>query len=629
MPLLHLKDVSLSLGQPLLTGVNLAIERGERLCLTGRNGAGKSTLLRVLTGAQPPDEGEVIHAPELKMAQLAQEVPQDLAGSVFHVVAGGLGAAGQLIERYHHLAQSLADASPAALAPLAACEQAIEAAGGWNLNQRVDTVISRLRLEPDAAFEQLSGGLKRRVLLARALAAEPDLLLLDEPTNHLDIAAITWLEEFLLGWRGALLFITHDRAFLARLATRIIELDRGRLHDYPGSYAAYLEQQEARLAAEVRVQALADKKLAQEEAWLRQGVKARRTRSMGRVHALLRLRAERAARRERQGSVLLAAEAAELSGKAVITARQVSFHYGGRAVVRDFSCDIQRGDRVGLIGPNGAGKTTLLRLLLGELAPHSGQVVLGSRLEPAYFDQHRAALNEEQTLMQAISPGGDFLSVNGRQRHVLSYLRDFLFSAERARQPVRALSGGERNRLLLARLFTRPSNLLVLDEPTNDLDADTLDLLEDLLAEYSGTILLVSHDRAFLNSLVTSTLVFEGDAAVNEYVGGYDDWLRQRPPAVVPAAAVHSPPSAPATALMPAAPVRPRKLSYKEQREREALPARIEALEAERDALQASMTTPAFYQQGAEAIAAAGARLAALEAELAAAYARWEALEQP
>jgi ATP-binding cassette subfamily F protein uup len=625
MPLLTFRHVHLGYGSvPLLDDVSFGIERGERLCLVGRNGAGKSTLLRLVTGEILPDDGEIVRAQGLKVAALAQEVPQDATGSVFHVVAQGLGEAGALVERYHRLTHEVTGGDPATLAELERCQHELETADGWVLNQRVAETLSRLKLDgvADAEVASLSGGLKRRVLLARALVAEPDLLLLDEPTNHLDIEAILWLEEFLLDFPGTLLFITHDRAFLQRLATRIVELDRGHLFDFPGDYATYLERKQALLAAEDTANALFDKKLAQEEAWIRRGIEARRTRNEGRVRALKKMREDFAARRVRAGSTKLNVQEAERSGKIVAEAENVSFEYQGRPVIRGLTATILRGDKVGIIGPNGCGKTTLLRLLLGELAPTGGRLRLGKNLEVAYFDQYRAALDGEKTVQENVGEGRDVLTINGQPRHVIGYLQDFLFTPDRARQPVKALSGGERNRLLLARLFTRPANLLVLDEPTNDLDADTLDLLEELLVDYTGTVLLVSHDRAFLNNVVTGTLAFEGDATFREYVGGYDDWLRQRParallkttPAAKPEKAGSAPPQ-------------PKKLSYKESRELDALPQKIETIEQEREQLHAQMGAPAFYQQDKAAIGKAQARLAELDAALAAAYARWEELE--
>jgi ATP-binding cassette subfamily F protein uup len=626
MPILTFRQVVLTHGHPpLLDGVSFAIERGERVCLVGRNGAGKSTLLKLVTGEQLPDDGVIVRADGLRIAQLAQEVPLDIRGSVHHVVAAGLGDIGALVERYHALAQAVSDGDAAALDALEKCQHALEAAGGWAIEQRVATVLSRLQLDPDVEIATLSGGLKRRVMLARALVREPDLLLLDEPTNHLDIDAILWLEEFLLGWGGTLLFITHDRAFLQRLATRILELDRGRLTDFPGDYATYQRRKEELLAAEEKQNALFDKKLAQEEVWIRQGIKARRTRNEGRVRALKKLREEFGARRHRTGRAQLTVQEAERSGKLVAEAEHVDFDYLSRPVIRDFSTTIVRGDKIGLIGPNGAGKTTLLKLLLGDLTPTRGRLRLGTNLQVAYFDQTRAALDENQTVQESVGEGRDVVTLNGQSRHVLGYLQDFLFAPDRARQPVRALSGGERNRLLLAKLFTKPANVLVLDEPTNDLDADTLELLEERLMEYEGTVLLVSHDRAFLDNVVSGTLAFEGNGVVNEYVGGYSDWLRQRRAPVMTAAPAPEPKPAPAALAAPRD--KPRKLSYKDQRELEELPARIESLETERDRLVADISAPCFYQRDKTTIASTQTRLAEIEASLKAAYARWEVLE--
>ena len=637
MSLLTLQNVSLAYGHhPLLERAQLTIEKGERVCLVGRNGAGKSTLLRVIAGEIKPDDGEVTVAAGVRVGYLAQEVPMDEARTAFEVVAEGAAGLGALITEYHHTARALeSEASEMLLAKLARLQQELEARDGWRLEQRVESLLSRFGLPADKVVAELSGGTKRRVLLARALMAEPDLLLLDEPTNHLDIDSIAWMEEMLLGFNGALLFITHDRAFLQRLATRILELDRGRLTSWPGDYQNYLTLREQRLAAEATQNALFDKKLAEEEAWIRQGIKARRTRNEGRVRALLALREERSKRRELQGKAKIEVESAAVSGKLVVETEHASVSYGDRPLVKDLTTTIQRGDRVGIIGPNGAGKTTLLRLLLGQLQPDSGTVRLGTRLQIAYFDQQREQLDPEKSVIDNLSLGKDTVTVNGHERHVMSYLQDFLFEPARVRSPVKSLSGGERNRLLLARLFARPANLLVLDEPTNDLDVETLELLEELLSSFDGTVLLVSHDRAFLDDVVTSTLVFEGQGIVNEYVGGYGDWLRQRKPAAT--ASVGSS-AAGRTAAEPAAVPPPRseeagsgkkakKLSYKDQRELEQLPARIEALESEQAAIHAQLSDPALYQSGPDAAAKLQARLAALEAELAAAYSRWEALE--
>ncbi len=627
MSLIRLRNIHLSYGPTsLLDGVDLVIERGERICLVGRNGAGKSTLMKVIAGQVTPEDGTLELNQGVRVTRLTQEVPEGLTGSVFDVVAGGLGETGELLRRYHEVSAALAeDSSEARLAELEKVQHQLENAGGWHFHQTVETVISRLELPADSPFESLSGGLKRRVLLARALAIEPDLLLLDEPTNHLDIDAINWLEEFLLGFGGTLLFVTHDRMFLQRLATRILDLDRGRLTSWPGDYATYLKRRAEALEAEEKQQAEFDKKLAQEEAWIRQGIKARRTRNEGRVRALKRMREERAERRAKTGNAHIQAQEAERSGKLVVEAEGVDYRYDDQWILRDFSTTIQRGDKVGVIGPNGSGKTTLLHILLGDLKPESGHLRLGTKLEVAYFDQLRAQLREDQSVLDNLAEGRESITINGQSKHVISYLQDFLFSPDRTRTPVSALSGGERNRLLLARLFAKPSNLLVLDEPTNDLDAETLELLEERLMDYQGTVLLVSHDRAFLDNVVTSSLVFEGGGRVQDYVGGYSDWLRQRQAQTPKAATKPKPTAKTAEAAQPAA--KAKKLSYKDQRELDSLPQRIEALETEQETLHQAMSDPDFYQQDAEAISGAQDRLAEVEAELEQAYARWEALE--
>ncbi len=640
MPLVSLRSVTLSYGHPpLLEGVSFELERGERVCLIGRNGTGKSTLLRLLAGEVQPDSGEVWVREGATIARLTQEVPAGTSGRVFDLVAAGLGELGDLVSEYHDLshrlhlpgvgdAQGEADA-PELLKHLARVQHRLEGAGGWEIEQRTERTLSRLDLDPEADFASLSGGLQRRVLLARALVREPDLLLLDEPTNHLDIQAIDWLEGFLPEFPGAILFVTHDRLFLRKLATRILELDRGRLTDWPGDYANYLRRREERLHAEDVANARFDRKLSEEEVWIRQGIKARRTRNEGRVRALKTLREERRERREQMGKVRLRLGETERSGKLVVEAEGVTYAWDGAPVVRDLNTLILRGDKVGIMGPNGAGKTTLLKLLLGQLEPDTGRIRLGTNLQVAYFDQLRAQLDEDKTVLDNVAGGSDRVTIDGRARHVLSYLKDFLFSPERVRQPVRALSGGERNRLLLARLFTQPANLLVMDEPTNDLDTETLELLEELLLEFQGTLLLVSHDRALLDAVVTSTLVFEGDGKVREYVGGYEDWRRQRPEPEPDKA--RSP--RPAKQVPAAAEAKPRplprrdKLGYKDQRELEALPARIEDLEAAVAGIHGRMADPAFYQGSGTEISVIRDRLGALEAELAAAYARWEALE--
>jgi ATP-binding cassette subfamily F protein uup len=628
MPLISLRNIQLGFGGPLLLDhLDLTLEPGDRACLLGRNGAGKSTLMKVISGEIQPEDGARVVGQGVRIARLVQEVPERMEGRVFELVADGLGAVGELAKQYHRLSVQLQDGGDdELLTRLARVQHALEAADGWSTEQRVETLISRLSLPGDAEFSQLSGGLKRRVLLARALVIEPDLLLLDEPTNHLDIDAIAWLEEFLLGYAGALLFVSHDRMFLQRLATRILELDRGRLSDWPGDYQNYLRRREEMLNAEAKELARFDKRLAQEETWIRQGIKARRTRNEGRVRALKSMRDERRRRREQLGKVKLQLQTGELSGKLVARAEDIGYSWDGKPIVQGFSTTIVRGDRIGVIGPNGVGKTTLLNLLLGTLRPEQGRVKLGTRLEIAYFDQMRSQLDEEKSVQDNVGEGSDQVEINGREKHIIGYLQDFLFSPERARTPVKALSGGERNRLLLARLFTRPANVLVLDEPTNDLDVETLELLEELLLDYSGTLLLVSHDRAFLNNVVTSCLVFEGEGRVVEYVGGYDDWLRQRAPESA-ASAPAPKPAKPSRPKPPARKPKPTKLSYKEQRELEALPAQIEILEQEQAGLHTAMADPAFYRRDKADIAAAKQRMEALELELSEAYRRWESLE--
>ena len=626
MPLITLQSVDFSVGGPLLLeNVDLAIDPGERIALIGRNGAGKSTLLKLLSGDLRPDDGEVRVEGGRRIARLEQEVPQDAGGSVFDVVAGGLGELGTLLADYHHLIHAEHIDTDA----LAAVQTRIEAAHGWALDRRVLETLERLQLDGDADFGALSGGMKRRVLLARALVSQPDLLLLDEPTNHLDIAAIDWLEGFLKQWSGALVFITHDRRFLRALATRIVEIDRGQVTSWPGDWDNYLRRKEERLNAEAQENARFDKLLAQEEVWIRQGIKARRTRDVGRVRRLQAMRSERAGRRGQAGNVRMATAQAGESGKKVIEARGVSFSHGDGDLVHEFSTTILRGDRIGLVGPNGSGKTTLLKLLLGELQPRSGEMKRGTQLQVAYFDQYRATLREDWNAIENVAEGRESVTVGGRPKHVIGYLQDFLFTPERARAPITRLSGGERNRLLLAKLFAQPSNLLVMDEPTNDLDVETLELLEELLADYPGTLLLVSHDRDFLDNVVTSTLAMEGGGRVGEYVGGYSDWLRQRPsPAATVTAAAPKPQAAQATpsAGAPTPPAKA-KLSYKDARELEQLPARIDALEAQVAAFTARMAEAGYYQRDVAAITADNAALAAAQAELDAAYSRWGELE--
>ncbi len=627
MPLITLNNIHLAYGaEPLLDGVELVVEPGERICLIGRNGAGKSTLMKLIAGEIHADEGDRVRGQGIRIARLEQEVPDSARGSVFDVVADGLEEAGELLKAYHQAGQAVSEEpSEANLGILAKVQQRLEAVDGWRLEQRVETVLSRLELNADARFAHLSGGMKRRVLLARALVLEPDLLLLDEPTNHLDIASIQWLEEFLLGWSGALLFVTHDRAFLRRLATRILELDRGYLTDWPGDYDNYLRRREERLNAEEKANERFDKKLAQEEVWIRQGIKARRTRNEGRVRALQQMREAFRQRRSQQGQASMQLQSAERSGKLVVEVTDISYAWDERPLVKDFSTRIMRGDRIGLIGPNGVGKSTLLNLLLGRLAPQTGDVCLGTNLQIAFFDQLREALDENRTVLDNLAGGSEKIEVNGKSKHVISYLQDFLFSPSRVRQPVRALSGGERNRLMLAKLFAKPANLLVLDEPTNDLDVETLELLEELLMAFDGTLLLVSHDRDFLDNVITSSLVFEGGGRIGEYVGGYSDWLQQRPSPVPAAAKIKQP--APSTEPTRAQAPPRKKLSYKDQRDLEQLPGRIEQLEQELERVQQQLADPELYQSGGDKVTQLNDLMAGLESELSDAYSRWEELE--
>ncbi len=619
MTLIQMIDVDYSVGGPLLLdGVQFALDERERVCVVGRNGAGKSTLLRLLDGTLVPEDGEIRCRDGLRVARLEQEVPQDTEGSVFDVVAAGLGELGAELAAFHRAAAS------GDTVAMARAQARIEAGHGWDLDGRVNSTLSRLELVADADFATLSGGMKRRVLLARALVTAPDVLLLDEPTNHLDIAAIEWLQDFLRGFAGSIVFVTHDRRFLRQLATRIVEIDRGQLTDWPGDYANYLRRRAERDHAEAKANAAFDRKLQQEEAWIRQGIKARRTRNEGRVRALEAMRRERGQRREKAGKAKMELADASASGKKVIEARNISLAFDERAIVRDFSTLILRGDRIGIIGPNGSGKTTLIRLLLGQLTPDSGNVKVGQGLEMAWFDQYREQLDENATAMDNVAQGREFIELNGKRTHIIGYLQNFLFTPERARAPITRLSGGERNRLLLARLFATPSNLLVMDEPTNDLDVETLELLEELLAEYKGTLLLVSHDREFLDNVVSSTMALEGGGRVGEYVGGYADWLRQRPQL-----ATAKPESKAAQAKPPKAAKPPgeRRLKYKEKLELEALPQRIEDLETRIAVLGERMSEASFYDQGADVVRTASEELAGLQAELEQAYARWEELE--
>jgi ATP-binding cassette subfamily F protein uup len=604
MALLSLLDVSHAFGgPPVLDHVNFQVNAGERLCLLGRNGAGKSTLMKLIVGEIKPDTGQIFRQPGAHFARLVQEVPADLTGTVHDIVSAGLRSASAHEE-------------------------------DWEREVRLEDLINHVGLDSHAEFSALSGGLKRRVLLAQALASQPDLLLLDEPTNHLDLASILWLEEFLLQEKIGLFFVTHDRAFLKRLATRIVELDRGVITNWDCDYDTFLVRRQDRLEAEERMQALADKKLAQEEEWIRRGVKAQRSRATARINQLHVLRAERRARRATVGNVKMSVnEAAIPSGMKVVDVEKMSFAYpDGRVLVKDFTTTIIRGDKIGLIGPNGAGKTTLIKLLLGQLAPSGGLIRHGTNLEVVYYDQLRAQIDDNKTVADNIANGNTHITIDGRTRHVISYLQDFLFAPDRARTPARVLSGGERNRLLLARLFTKPANVLVLDEPTNDLDVETLDLLEDLLVEFPGTVLIVSHDREFLDEVVTSSLVFEGDGRIGDYVGGYTDWQNDKAKQAVAAKGAARPAEAPAPkgknlSGSQVSPGKTRKLSAKEQKELDSLPAKIEAMEQEQAQLTAKLADPAFYKKEPQKFSEVKGRLDALEKEHAATFARWESLE--
>jgi len=644
MALLSLQNISLSFGGPaLLDGVNLSVEPRERICLIGRNGAGKSTLMKVINGQIKADSGEKVIESATIVTQLEQEVPKDVSGTVYEVVASGLQELGDLLMQYHQLNERDDIGSESWMKRMGQIQQKLEAGNGWHFQVSIDKVISLLKLDPDADFSNLSGGIKRRVLLARALVQEPDILLLDEPTNHLDINAILWLEDFLkTSYKGSLIFITHDRAFLKSLATRIIELDRGKATSWPGDYENFLRRKEEVLHAEGLENKRFDKKLAEEEVWIRQGVKARRTRNEGRVRALEKMRKEHSNRRVQQGSATLRVDSGERTGKRVVEAEHITYTLpNGRVLINDLSLLIQRGDKIGLIGPNGIGKSTLLRVLLGEIKADSGKLIEGTNLQIAYFDQLRSQLDENKTVKDNLDNGADRITINGNSKHVISYLQDFLFTPQRVNSPVKSLSGGERNRLLLAKLFIRPANVLVLDEPTNDLDVDTLELLEELLLNYKGTVLLVSHDRAFINNIVTSCLVFKDKGKIDEFVGSYDDWQTLNPSAGLgdetnkksnqknnktekPIEPIEPIPKVVAT---PTPATKAKKMNYKDKRELEMLPKEIEQLEAEIEQLHKTMSDPNFYQQDHHKVTTITETLQQSEALLETKYARWEILE--
>ncbi len=629
MPLLRLSNVSIAYGtHALLKHADFQLDAGERVGLLGRNGEGKSTLMKIIAGDTLPDEGDIWRQPELKLAWLAQspELPED--ATIYDAVASGLGDLGEIIARYHDLSLTMDYEDEKALNELGDLQHELEARDGWAFQQRVEATLSKLNLPPELKIQGLSGGWKRRVDLARALVMDPEVLLLDEPTNHLDFESIAWLEEQVLAFQGAVLFVTHDRAFLQKLATRIVDLDRGNLVSWQGTYDDYLVRKAAALEDEANQNAEFDKKLADEEVWIRQGVKARRTRNEGRVRALERLRAERSERRNVQGKAKIGLDTGEKSGKKVLEVENISFKYDDRTIIKDFSTLIQRGDKIGLVGANGAGKSTLLKLLLKQIEPTSGTIEQGSKLEIAYFDQLRDQLDPEMSVVDTIAYGNDFVEIGGQQRHVISYLGDFLFAPARARSPVKSLSGGEKNRLLLARLFTKPANLIVMDEPTNDLDLETLELLEAKLLEFDGTLLLVSHDRAFLDNVVTNIFVLDGSSNVQEFFGGYTDWLEYNK--TLEAAALASKKATPKVEKI--APVstaeKKKKLSFKEQQELEKLPELISTLEAEQVELTAKINEPNFYKQEQSVVNEALDELKNIENELVGCYARWDELEE-
>jgi ATP-binding cassette subfamily F protein uup len=620
MALLNLSNISIAFGGPLiLDSISFDVQKGQRICILGRNGTGKSTLLKVIAGELIPDTGSIIKEPGVHAAYLSQDVPDSFSGTVGDVIVAGAGPTGEMLVRWHKLHAENTDTDE-----LHTLQHALDTCNGWQIQTTAQRLITQIQLDETQEFSKLSGGMRRRVMLARALVTEPDVLLLDEPTNHLDIQSINWIESFILGSNLTLLFVTHDRKLLKRLATRIVELDRGKLYDWSCDYETFLERKQALLDAEEREWDRFDKRLAQEEVWIRKGVKARRTRNEGRVRALIQMRNDRRKRRERIGTVSMAISESDRSGDRIIQTENVSYTWGAIPILSSLTLTVMRGDKIGIMGPNGCGKTTLLKLLLGKLQPTSGTIQFGTNLEPVYFDQLREVLDPEKTIWENVAPGGDTVLINDKPIHIITYLQNFLFTADRAKTPVKYLSGGERNRLMLARMFTQPSNILVLDEPTNDLDIETLELLEELLSNYGGTVLVVSHDREFLNNLVTSTIVFEENATVKEYIGGYDDWEKQKleletktqKPKDVIVTVKETKPETTA----------PKKLSYKEKQTLELLPQKIEQLELEQSQLNEKLADPVYFQKPGF-VADAKNRLDLIEKELENAYKLWQELE--
>jgi ATP-binding cassette subfamily F protein uup len=626
MALISLQEITLAFGGPsIFEGLSLQLEAGERVALLGRNGVGKTTLMKTMAGQVEIDRGDIIYQKGVKVTHLPQEVPKGITGTVFDIVFAGLGERAKVLSDYHHVVHRLhTEHTPELMRELDRLQEQLNNTGGWDLDAEVEYVLTQMKLDGEADFEKLSGGQKRRALLAKALVIKPEILLLDEPTNHLDIDTINWLEGFLKDYPGTLFFVTHDRMFMTHLATRIVELDRGKIFSWSCDYQTFLERKRLALEMETAERAVFDKRLAEEEVWIRKGVKARRTRNEGRVKALERMREEKSAQRQQVGQARIVAQEAESSGHLVIKAANLGFSYGDNCIIKNFSTQIMRGDKIGVIGANGSGKTTLLQILLGQLQPQTGKVRLGTNLEVAYSDQMRGQLDEEKTVIENVAMGSDTVTINGRPRHIIGYLEDFLFTPDRARTPVKVLSGGERNRLFLARLFTKPSNFLIMDEPTNDLDIETQELLEELLMEYSGTLILVSHDRAFINNVVTSTIVLEGKGEIYEFPGGYDDWVNQRQ-------ALKKAPEAKSkenkTAIKLDKPILQRKLSFKEQIELEKLPKEIAVLEEEQEKLFETLADVSFYQRDPKEVSSTQERADTVAAQLLKAYERWEYLE--